>query len=374
MHIESLDIINFRNIRQSHLEFSSGFNVFYGANGQGKSNLLEVIHTLSFLKGFRSSGLGDLIEFSAPKAQISASVRTGQSSTRLSLELDSHCRRAFLDGMPCARAKDYLGILRSILFVPSDVGFLQEPPAERRTTLDRMIFNLRPAYLLDIEQYSKISKQKSVVLHDETPNESLLDVYDAQIEPFAIRILEARYDYFKLLAPHIQRVFASIFDSEFDCRLTYKPATSHERIVFGSGEEPGKSAVVQDWREAQKNARAKEIARQQMAAGPHRDDWSILLNGHSAKSFASQGQQRALCLAIKMAEIECLKKEAEIEPVFLLDDVSSELDPVRHKRLFNYLNAITAQTFLTTTSRDHVHIESVGRMFHVENGSIEHVE
>ncbi len=374
MHIESLDILNFRNIRQANLEFSPGFNVFYGANAQGKSNLLEAIYTLSFLKGFRSTGLSDLIEFNAQKAMISAVVINGNSHTRLGVEVNSRCRCAFMDGMPCARAKDYLGVLRAILFVPSDVGFLQEQPATRRTSLDRMVFNLRPAYLLDLEQYTKISKQKSVVLHQDVPDESLLDVYDAQIAPYAIRLLEARYDYLSLLAPHIRRVFAAIFDKEYECMLTYKPATTHERIVFGSGEEASRAAVVEAWKEAQRNVRAKEIARQQQAPGPHRDDWSILLNGHSAKSFASQGQQRSVCLAIKMAEIECLRCEANIEPVFLLDDVSSELDPIRHKRLFEYLNALTAQTFLTTTAREHVHIDCVGRMFHIESGSIEHVE
>ncbi|MBQ8036316.1 MAG: DNA replication and repair protein RecF, partial [Proteobacteria bacterium] len=107
--------------------------------------------------------------------------------------------------------------------------------------------------------------------------------------------------------------------------------------------------------------------------GPHRDDWSIALNGRPAKLYASQGQQRAMSLAIKMAEIACLKAEADIEPVFLLDDVSSELDPVRHKRLFEYLNQLTTQTFLTTTSREHVHVDSVARMFSVDNGSIQHV-
>ena len=374
MYIESLDLINFRNIRQASLALSPGFNVFYGGNGQGKSNLLEAIHTLSFLKGFRSSGISDLVEFNAPKSQISAVVKTSFASTRLSLELDRHARRAFIDGTPCGRAKDYLGILRSILFVPSDVSFLQNAPAERRTSLDRMVFNLRPAYLLDLEHYNKLLKQKSAVLHSDYPDQALLDVYDSQICPIGVRLIEARYDYFNLLAPYIRRVFAAIFDSQFDCLLTYKPSSSKLHVIFDGNHESDKKRITDEYLCAFQKARPVELARRQISLGPHRDDWSILLNGHSAKAFASQGQQRSICLAIKLSEIECLKNEADIEPVFLLDDVSSELDPTRHKRLFEYLNAITAQTFLTTTAREHVHIDCVGRMFSVENGSILHVD
>lgn len=370
MYIDSLDILNFRNIRQACLEFSPGFNVFYGANGQGKSNLLEAVYALSFLKGFREERVSDLISFGEQKAQISTRVKSGASTTRLSLEFHSSGRRAFMDGMPCTRIRDYLGTLRAILFVPMDVAFLQGAPAERRKMLDRMVFNLRPAYLIDLEQYQKISKQKSAVLHQDSPDTSLLDVYDEQMLPIATRIIEARYDFLSLLSPYIRRVFSAIFEDEFVCLPCYKSAVLRDPIVF-DGSQMGREEVVRSWLSSQKNARAKELMRRQIAPGPHRDDWSIELNRRSAKLFASQGQQRAMSLAIKMAEIECLHREADVEPVFLLDDVSSELDPIRHKRLFEYLNQMTAQTFLTTTAREHVHIENVSKMFHVENGSIE---
>ena len=117
MFIRSLLIQQFRNIHSAELEFSPGFNVFYGANAQGKSNLLEAIYTLSFLKGFRADKLSELIEFDARKSVLSAVVQNGNAATRLGIELDAHTRRAFVDGMPCSRARDFLGILRSRLFV-----------------------------------------------------------------------------------------------------------------------------------------------------------------------------------------------------------------------------------------------------------------
>lgn len=370
MFLESLDYGRFRNLKTGHLEFSPGFNVFYGDNAQGKSNLLEAIYTLAFLKGFRADKLSEMIEFDASEAQLSAVVRNGNAVTRLGVVLEPHTRRAFVDGVSCSRARDYLGILRAILFVPMDVGFMQTAPAIRRATLDRMVFNLRPSYLIDLEQYQKIIKQKSVVLRSDAPDEKLLDTYDEQLMPLGKRILSMRYAYFQQITPYLIRVFASIFDEDCKCFPLYKCSTYRGEIVFGEKPQVSLDEMIQSWRDYLNNSRAKEIARQQIVNGPQRDDWSLNLNGRMARYFASQGQQRAMSLAIKLAEIECLKQEAKIEPVFLLDDVSSELDPVRHKKLFEFLNSLTAQTFLTTTSRSHIHIESVGRIFHVSDGSI----
>lgn len=370
MFLESIDIKHFRNLTDIHLEFSPGFNVFYGANAQGKSNLLEAIYTLAFLKGFRGDRLPDLIEFDASGAQLSTLLNREGAKTRLSLALESHTRHAYIDGSPCTRARDYMGILRAILFIPMDVSIQQAAPQLRRTWLDKMVFNLKPAYLLDLEQYQKLVKQKSAALRCEQPDHALLDVYDAQIFPVASRLIEARYHYLKLLAPHITRVFSKIFDESFDCFPVYKSATRTENIVFGKDVPTPLQTVLDGYRNHQSGARHKELARQQISSGPHRDDWGFELNGRHARYYASQGQQRAMSLAIKIAEIECLKQEVGIEPVFLLDDVSSELDPVRHKRLFEYLNAISAQTFLTTTSRNHVPIENVAHIFRVEDGRI----
>ena len=370
MFVQSIDISRFRNLEDMHLEFAPGFNVFYGDNAQGKSNLLEAVYTLAFLKGFRADRIPDMIRFDQERAQISAIVCDRNAQTRLGLELTGRVRHAYIDGVPCSSVRNYLGILRAILFVPMDVGFMQAPPANRRSALDRMVFNLHPSYLIDLDQYQKICKQKAVVLRSESPDHTLLDAYDAQLLKYGERILKARYAYFSLMAPHICRVFASIFDDSFRCLPVYKCSQMRTEIVFGTENTESCEALVGAWREYIQSARDREIARQQILSGPHRDDWSLLLDGRQARYFASQGQQRAMSLALKLAEIDCLKSEAGIEPVFLLDDVSSELDPVRNRKLFEHLNRITVQTFLTTTSKQHLSIDCVNRLFMVRSGSV----
>ena len=115
-------------------------------------------------------------------------------------------------------------------------------------------------------------------------------------------------------------------------------------------------------------SRQSEIARQQATVGPHRDDWTLLLNGQESRFYASQGQQRSMILALKMAEISSLRDTTGIEPIFLLDDISSELDPTRNARLAEFLFSMTTQAFLTTTSKNHFQLPTTGRMFHVEAG------
>ena len=370
MFVQSIDLTDFRNLDDMHLEFAPGFNVFYGDNAQGKSNLLEAVYVLAFLKGFRADRIPDLIRFDKERARVAADVVDGNAKTRLGLELTGRVRHAFIDGAPCSSVRRYLGLLRAILFVPMDVGFMQAPPANRRSALDRMVFNLHPSYLVDLDQYQKVCKQKSSVLRSDNPDHTLLDAYDEQLALYGERLLRARYEYFSRMTPHIVRVFSSIFDDACVCLPMYKSSLMRTESVFGLDENDSVEPVIAAWRDYLKTARDREIARQQVLAGPHRDDWTLRLDGRQARYFASQGQQRAMSLALKLAEIECLKAEANVEPVFLLDDVSSELDPVRNQKLFEHLNRITVQTFLTTTSKQHLSIECVDRLFEVKNGRI----
>lgn len=371
MHISSVDIGQFRNISLAHVEFSRGFNVFYGDNAQGKSNFLEALYTLAFLKGFRADRLGAMVNFSQSCAQLGAVVETQDGRRRLSLEIGEKRRRAFVDGVACTRMSEYLGILRATLFVPSDVAMLQHAPEQRRKMLDRMVFTMQPSYLLDLENYQKVCKQKSAALKAEVPDIDLLDAFDAQLYPLGERMLQGRYRYLSRLVPYVRRCFADIFDDQLTCSLFYHSSTMKGDAVCGTDQDDVLlEQMVAAYRAYRAKSREKELVSQQVLRGPHRDDWSIQIDGHSAKYFASQGQQRALSLAIKIAEIECLKNEVGVEPIFLLDDVSSELDPTRHKKLYERLNRLTSQVFLTTTALEHVHLENVARLYRVESGRI----
>lgn len=369
MIVRSLDLLNYRNIDALHTEFSSGFNVIYGDNAQGKSNVLEAVYALAFLKSFRDEKIANLIKFGGKRAILGAHVVDGSRQYRLGLEFLEKKRTAYVNGSPASRFADYLGILRAILFVPSDVAMLQNPPQVRRTTLDRMVFTLRPSYLIPMMQYQKIVKQKSAALKFDTPDPTLLDAFDGQMRALGVELIKARLDYLRRLQPFIARAFSHIFGEDRLCAISYQPAAFRGEIRFDDATRaPSDDDVCDAYVAHLAAAREKEIARRQVSAGPHRDDWTLYIDAKPARYFASQGQQRALCIALKIAEILCLKDEARIEPILLLDDISSELDPIRHQKLFRFLNRLSGQIFLTTTSKSHVHIDSIGRLFHIENG------
>ncbi|MCL2325599.1 MAG: DNA replication/repair protein RecF [Proteobacteria bacterium] len=372
MFIDSLQVRSFRNIAEAELDFCRGFNIFHGANAQGKSNLLEAIFTLAFLKGFRSARLGELVSFGASQAQIGANVEREESLMRLDVWLEQGTRRAFIDKAPCERVRDYLGALRVILFVPSDVGLLQGSPSSRRTLLDRMVFNLRPVYLMDLDVYQRLIRLKSALLRQPSPDQALLDVYDGQLVEAGSRVLASRYRYLRALSPYVRAVFSTIFGSGHHCELIYQPDTYPQAIVLDGRHTDIEASLCSTFQSRLRASRARELARGSACVGPHRDDWSLQLDGRSAREYASQGQQRALILALKMAEISCLQEECGIEPIFLLDDVSSELDPDRNSRLIAHLASLSAQTFLTTTSRTHFPAIQQGKVFHVSGGSIQH--
>lgn len=372
MIVQTLDLQNFRNIEAAHLEFSPGFNVIYGANAQGKSNLLEALYVLAFLKGFRADKIANLIRFDQPNAALSAYVADGNTGFRLGVALQGKSRRLFVNNTLCAKMNEYLGLLRAILFIPAHVSILQSAPETRRNLLDRMVFTLHPSYLIDLVHYQKITKQKSSMLKSECPDKRLLDVYDEQMTATGERLIRARYDYLRRLQPFLWRAFSEIFGENRHCTLKYVSATMPREIACDSASSVDTAdAIVESFRMHVAKSRALELQKMQICSGPHRDDWTIDLDGQPARHFASQGQQRALSIAMKIAEILCLKSETQVEPILLLDDISSEFDPTRHRNLFRYLNRLTGQIFLTTTSKSLVHIDDIGKLFKIDQGIIE---
>ena len=317
MIVQSIDLLNYRNIDELHTEFSSGFNVIYGENAQGKSNLLEAIYALAFLKSFRDEKIANLIKFGGQRAVLSASVVEGNRQLRLGLEFFQKTRKAYVNGALVSKFNDYLGLLRAILFVPSDVAMLQNPPLVRRTMLDRMVFTLRPSYLIPMMQYQKVIKQKSAVLRLEVPDTTLLDAYDDQLRGLGTELIAARLDYLRRLQPFIAQAFSHIFGENRHCAIGYKSATYRDEIRFDEAAQmPRDEDVCAAYIANLATSRDKEIDRRQVASGPHRDDWTLYIDGNAARYFASQGQQRALCIALKSPKSCASKTKPKSNPSY----------------------------------------------------------
>ncbi|MFA5624284.1 MAG: DNA replication/repair protein RecF [Bradymonadales bacterium] len=370
MFIQNIKATHFRNLEALELEFSRDFNIIYGDNAQGKSNLLECLFFLAYLKGFRSAKLAELRHYDQPVCSIEAKLSAGKAQYELRLVLEENRRRIFVDNSPVLRLGDYLGIMRLSLFEPKDVSLLQNSPATRRNALDRMLFNHRPLLLQDLDQYQKVLRAKASSLRAEQLDHKLLDVYDEQLEHFAQRIIYARIQYLFAINALLSNCFKTLFDESYDLQLEYISSSIRQKLDF----REDSLSIDMVWAEYLSNMRRvrnNERMRRSSLAGPQRDDWSIQINAKSAKLYASQGQQRAIMLSLKMAELFYLKQSQGISPILLLDDVSSELDPERNRRLFEFLAEISSQVFLTTTSLRYFNFPKAVQKYEVINGEIQ---
>ncbi len=253
---------------------------------------------------------------------------------------------------------DSLSQLTVVLFAPEDLAITKGSPSGRRRFLDRAVFNRWPASLADLKVYEATLKQRNALLKNEG-SDAMLDVFDEQLASAAARVTTWRTDFLADYAPVVTECLDQVSDGQLSGQLQY------ESRVEAADADGFRAAFAAD--------RRRDRARGATNRGPHVDDMLATLNGKPARAFASQGQHRAFVLAMKIAEIRLLSDQLGFSPVLLLDDVSSELDAARNHLLMSYLtsDAFGGQVFLTTTSREHVHIDSNYSCFRIRDGAVE---
>ena len=256
-----------------------------------------------------------------------------------------------------ARNDAYFGALSVVLFTPEDVGLIRGAPEKRRRFIDRAIFTGRPAHLEDFMNYRRALDARNQLLRDQGPAE-LLDVYEQTLAQSALKLIQSRRAYIDSIEAFFEANLATILGEEYRCSIKYKPS-----IDPG---DAGVSRLIEIW--AQDRSRDRERGFTQR--GPHSDDLIFSILGHSARTYASQGQQRSMVLAMKISEIQLLEEQNKQVPVVLLDDVSSELDAKRNARLFEFLNGFQGQVFITTTDPNFLRIDGDRSLWRVHNGTV----
>lgn len=352
MRLRALHLAQFRNLATTTFEPARRFSVFWGDNGQGKTNFLEAIYLAGTLRSFRTTRLDELLQFGRDELQVKARVERAGLERVYEVEVRGARREARLDGKVPRHLVDYFGDFNVVLFAPEDLRVPRGSPADHRKFLDRSVFNWQASFLADAQRYARVLRSRNAVLRDPAPALDLLDVYDAQLASTGARIVEARRRYLEELDPRFTAAFAAIGQSGLPARLEYH-------------------ASAEDLNEALGAARRKDLARGRTSVGPHVDDLDFVLDGRNAREHASQGQLRALVLAWKTAEIGLLAEKNHEAPLLLLDDVSSELDPSRNQCLFDFLQQMDCQTFVTTTHPRHVLVTENREDFRIVSGQIQ---
>ncbi len=357
MIITRLNLTDFRNIRSGEVLPHPHFNILSGHNGAGKSNVLEAIFIMSNVKSFRSGKNADLVNLNSKQAEIRLKVDRSGVGKDLRVEIGERRKRFWINENAIKSFSDYAGALRTVIFSPADLRLLHGSSKERRAFIDRIVCNTQPVHLVDLQNFETALKSRNQLLKDPQPDRILLDAYTDQFCPLAARIIARRNQVLSAIEPTIRAVFHSIFAPGFDVRCLYFSKWRTDQPNEANSDLPTVERTEEILREHLVSTRHAERRAGFTLVGPHRDDIKVFLNDLPTREYASQGQARAIVLAMKITEIRYIEEVNRECPVLLLDDVSSELDRTRNEQLFSFIRELSAQTFITTTDRRFIGIE-----------------
>ncbi len=354
-----------RNLQPTRLEPGQRFNVLFGDNGQGKTNLLEAIYVAFGLRSFRTNRLADVIATGQEQANIIATVASPGVTHHCEVTLRPTRREVLLNGKTPRPIRTYLGNFHTVLFAPEDLQIPKASPSDRRRFLDRCVFHYFPAYWESSRNYDKVVKSRNALLRDMADRHQkehpLLEVYDEQLADFGTQVRGHRRKYVSQLQHRLQHAFHSIVRSETPVEIRYH---------IGANRDESQSDPSLLTREQILASRRVDLARCITSVGPHRDDLAFIFDGHPVEIYASQGQIRAIMLAWKTAEMSLLAEVHQDPPILLLDDVSSELDATRNQYLFEFLRAQNNQCFITTTHPNYVKLDRDRCDYEICSGSV----
>lgn len=308
---------DFRNIENAEIEFCDGVNIFFGNNAEGKTNALEGIYMFANGKSFRSSNDRDLISFSKDMSFVKMYFEDSVRDHEMEMKLVRGSRKlCFRNGVNIKKLSDFVGYFRAVLFCPEHLSVIKDGPSERRSFLDSAICQLKPIYLSSLQKYNNILNQRNTLIKNyEEDKESFnrtIELWSAYLAREAALIARERYEYVKILDAHVKNFFSDMTNGSEVSLLEYNKAMTEE-----------------DYLQKLTQNLEKEIQAGTTLYGIHKDDIDIYLNGKEARSFCSQGQQRCIALAMKLGEGEISKQVTGEYPVFLFDDIFSELDSKR---------------------------------------------
>lgn len=363
MLCRKIEVTSFRNIAHADVAFCDGINVLCGENAQGKTNLLEAIYYAAIGKSFRGQSNGELIRFGDPFAVLSLSYfGKGREQNITARLLSSKARTLEKNKVSIRRVSDLVGEFRAVLFSPEHLSLIKDGPAERRQFLDIAVCGSEPLYLRSLQRYNQILKQRNALLKKAADDPRIFaetgDVWSAQLAKEAAVIAAYRHRYVGKAETYVKECFAEMTGTREVPELKYLGVAKEETELYN---DP--AALEETVLRKLTGNTTREIAAGATLWGIHKDDVEIELNGKSARSYCSQGQQRSLALALKMAEGEICREDCGEYPVFLFDDVLSELDGARREYLLQKIRG--RQVILTTCERDSA---PAGRRIFVKNG------
>jgi DNA replication and repair protein RecF len=350
MRVEWLSLLDFRSYRSLDWRPDSGVNLLIGPNGAGKTNLLEAVAYLASLKSFRAAHDTALIADEEDSAVIRAGLIGDGRERLIEIEIQRQgSRRTQVDKTKLRRTAGLLDVLRVVAFLPEDLDLIKRGPAYRRDLLDEVAVQLWPTAHLDQVEYERALRQRNAFLKQGHPDPAILGVWDSRLAQSGGRVIARRAHVIDLLSPLFAGAYAEVAESDVSAGLTYSPSWA------GSLDQSSAGEFASRLLESLEQSRRTDYERRMTTVGPHRDEPGFSIDGHEARIHGSQGEQRTLALAVRLAAHRAIASALAEPPVLLLDDVFSELDPNRSRALARALPNDT-QTMITSARPEDVPI------------------
>ncbi len=334
VRITELAAEGFRNLRGLRFSPDPRANVLLGSNGQGKTSILEAVDYAASLRSFRGATRAQLVGHDADHAAVLLRVGAAGLAREYRVKLTRSSRDVLLDGRRPERAVEYFGGAACVVFQPGDLDLVRGPPELRRRLLDRVLVRAVEGYGEALKSYGRALRARNLLLRSRAPDQRAVQSYDLPLARYGALIVKARQGLVPELVSAAKRALDEVALSPAPVEISYRTRGDADGLAFADA--LSKNLPV-------------DLSRGATQLGPHGDDLSIAWKGRAARVVASQGQARALALALRLAELHVLEARTHSVPVLLLDDVSSELDRERTERLFSLVSSLGGQVWVTTT-------------------------
>ena len=364
MHIESLEASNFRNLESYRIELSPEVVIVRGPNANGKTNLLEALYVSATGRSFRNATSRQLLAHGLEAGRIRSHFVRQNVRHEIEVRLTPKHRSIRVDERGLKRASKLLELVNVVAFFPDDLRIIKGSPEERRRFLDRTVANYEPQFVDSAIAYSKILKNRNALLKSSGALDPImLETFDEQLISHGYRIHRSRIETLEALSSSVVSRYSQIMGSSPELEL-----------FLETGLKDGGGCTINEYAEAfraeLKASYRRDRARGTTSVGPHRSDLKVAIDGQDARTFASQGQQRSLVLALKLAEATHIGVKLDCSPILLLDDVSSELDADRTGYLFEAIAEMRSQVWVSTTGAAHLPIDSKTQVIEIRNGAL----
>ena len=359
MFIKRLQMLNYRNYNVLDISLGPHVNVFMGDNAQGKTNILEGIYYCAFARSHRTSKDRELINWNSDNALLSVTVGRERLDKRIDISILKDGKKAIqINKIKIKKIGELFGNFNVVMFSPEDLKIIKDSPGVRRKFIDMELCQLNPKYYYNLVQYNKVLNERNSILRNRNINKDILDIYDMQLVEFGYNIIIDRLEYIKKLNKYSTKIHSDITSGKE--KIEFKYISTIKDL----------ENIKENFYSLLEKNRNRDCERGITSIGPHRDDFTVLINDIDTKSYGSQGQQRTAVLTIKFSSLKIIKELTGEHPVLLLDDVLSELDFSRKRYILSTIGDI--QTIITCTGIEDLYeyLDDKSKVFKVKDGEI----